>query len=559
MRHNEMNLPHLPRKFWRRPASVLALAACLSWAVVWPAVAQPCYRVVDLGEIGFTAGADDTFGINNANQAVFTAVVGGKKHAMLYLPVGAYDLAAGVHDLHTLAGAAIDDESAAHDINADGIVVGWAGIEVSPSTFEQHAFVWRLDKDPFEFIDLGTFFTGDSSTAFGINNDAPFPIVVGDGNLLFDCACDPDPPFNNLIRRAFALELRDPPDPLIQAALLVQDPSLPCQPNTWGRDVKSLAALTVAGFSTVGGEDCAAPFGCGVGNAGTAWIDPAPGNNAGNALALLPDGPFGPGGTQAWGVSDTGAIVGYGYTASNAPCKQHAVYWHTDIALPLDLGSIAGAGDQSRAMRINNETPAFTTLQVAGWGLAFPTRPLLWECDAACNLLANWDVTEINGSLISPCHFEPDPDWEIHKLFDVNNDGWLIGTGSLAGVAHGVVLAPMAECAPAVCQGDIDGDGDVGVLDLLILLGSWGLCPAPPATCFADLDCDGAVGVTDNNILLGNWGSCPGGGSLAAVEEAVQQMGHGGLTAYEAWLSQVPDEAARAAGYVLYALLEGQE
>ena len=104
-----------------------------------------------------------------------------------------------------------------------------------------------------------------------------------------------------------------------------------------------------------------------------------------------------------------------------------------------------------------------------------------------------------------------------------------------------------------------NGDGNVGTKDLLDLLGNWGSCPPPPATCFADLDCDGSVGVEDKLILLGNWGLCPGGGSLAAVEEAVQQMGHAGLPAYEAWLSQVPDEAARAAGYVLYALLEGQE
>ena len=168
-------------------------------------------------------------------------------------------------------------------------------------------------------------------------------------------------------------------------------------------------------------------------------------------------------------------------------------------------------------------------------------------------------MTEINGSLISPCHFEPDPEWEIHKLFDVNNSGWLIGSGSLANVAHGVVLVPMAECAPAVCQGDIDGDGTVGVKDLLIQVGDWGPCPAPPGTCFSDLDCNGTVDGIDQLILLGAWGDCPGGGSLAAVEEAVQQMGHAGLPAYEAWLSQVPDEAARAAGYVLYALLQGQE
>ncbi len=54
--------------------------------------------------------------------------------------------------------------------------------------------------------------------------------------------------------------------------------------------------------------------------------------------------------------------------------------------------------------------------------------------------------------------------------------------------------------------GDIDGDGVVGVADLLILLGSWGPCPDLPETCPADLDLDGNVGVADLLILLGNWG-----------------------------------------------------
>lgn len=54
--------------------------------------------------------------------------------------------------------------------------------------------------------------------------------------------------------------------------------------------------------------------------------------------------------------------------------------------------------------------------------------------------------------------------------------------------------------------GDVDGDGSVGVADLLILLASWGPCPDLPETCPADLDLDGTVGVADLLILLSNWG-----------------------------------------------------
>ena len=64
-----------------------------------------------------------------------------------------------------------------------------------------------------------------------------------------------------------------------------------------------------------------------------------------------------------------------------------------------------------------------------------------------------------------------------------------------------VNLVPVDVSVP----GDLDGDGHVGVKDLLILLGEWGPCP-PNGDCPADLDGDGSVGVKDLLILLGNWG-----------------------------------------------------
>ncbi len=54
--------------------------------------------------------------------------------------------------------------------------------------------------------------------------------------------------------------------------------------------------------------------------------------------------------------------------------------------------------------------------------------------------------------------------------------------------------------------GDLDYDGEVGVLDFLALLAAWG--PCPDASCPADLDGDGEVGVLDFLTLLANWGPC---------------------------------------------------
>jgi murein tripeptide amidase MpaA len=60
--------------------------------------------------------------------------------------------------------------------------------------------------------------------------------------------------------------------------------------------------------------------------------------------------------------------------------------------------------------------------------------------------------------------------------------------------------------AEGVIIGDLNGDGSVGIGDLLMLLAEWGPCPDPPAECPADLDGDGNVGINDLLILLANWG-----------------------------------------------------
>ena len=58
------------------------------------------------------------------------------------------------------------------------------------------------------------------------------------------------------------------------------------------------------------------------------------------------------------------------------------------------------------------------------------------------------------------------------------------------------------------CLWDLDANGDVGVKDLLFLLGTWGPCPKQ-GDCPADFDNSGDVGVKDLLFLLGAWGPCP--------------------------------------------------
>ncbi|MBC8201770.1 MAG: hypothetical protein H8E86_06940 [Planctomycetes bacterium] len=54
------------------------------------------------------------------------------------------------------------------------------------------------------------------------------------------------------------------------------------------------------------------------------------------------------------------------------------------------------------------------------------------------------------------------------------------------------------------CPEDINGDGNVGVNDLLAVIDQWG---QPGGS--ADVNGDGTVDVSDLLTVVGNWGQCP--------------------------------------------------
>jgi hypothetical protein len=54
------------------------------------------------------------------------------------------------------------------------------------------------------------------------------------------------------------------------------------------------------------------------------------------------------------------------------------------------------------------------------------------------------------------------------------------------------------------CEGDINGDGNVGVGDILVTIEQWGPC----SNCDADINGDGEVNVIDLLAIVGAWGPC---------------------------------------------------
>jgi hypothetical protein len=93
---------------------------------------------------------------------------------------------------------------------------------------------------------------------------------------------------------------------------------------------------------------------------------------------------------------------------------------------------------------------------------------------------------------------------------DFNNDGLpdLVTVNEDEGASGGSVSVLLNNPPAGPCPGDFDGDGFVNIVDLLVLLGSWGPCEG----CPADLNGDGAVNILDFLALLDLWGICAGEG-----------------------------------------------
>jgi len=91
-----------------------------------------------------------------------------------------------------------------------------------------------------------------------------------------------------------------------------------------------------------------------------------------------------------------------------------------------------------------------------------------------------------------------DPGFTIQRAFDINNAGRIVADGhDPVNNVITFVLTPINRPA-----GDVDGDCDVDVSDLLFLLSEWGKTNSP-----ADINSDGIVNVFDLLALLGDWGS----------------------------------------------------
>ncbi len=84
----------------------------------------------------------------------------------------------------------------------------------------------------------------------------------------------------------------------------------------------------------------------------------------------------------------------------------------------------------------------------------------------------------------------------------LTDEGDIVFAAGYSGAVSGDGIFRLS-CAASSCPGDIDGDGDVGVLDLTAVILAWGSDDP-----MADVTGDGVVGFDDLAEIILTWGAC---------------------------------------------------
>jgi len=114
-------------------------------------------------------------------------------------------------------------------------------------------------------------------------------------------------------------------------------------------------------------------------------------------------------------------------------------------------------------------------------------------------------------SVISRNNFSEAGQVGIEASTTKNGDGSLIFSNPGEGFENGPVWTVSGDMAcrligeyGVVCIGDIDGNGEVEIDDMLALIAAWGQC----GSCAADINGDTNVDIEDLLLLISGWGPC---------------------------------------------------
>ncbi len=182
--------------------------------------------------------------------------------------------------------------------------------------------------------------------------------------------------------------------------------------------------------------------------------------------------------SQAFDINDFGDIVG---CASDSSGADRAFLFATDasgeVTTRTDLGHLGNGTSYARAL--NN------LQQVVGTS---SSRAFLWD----------GEMRDLNAMIPTGT------DWVLQSASDINDSGQIVGLGTYRGFPRAFLLNPLTPC-----DGDLDGDRDVDLSDLGIVLADWN-CAAGPGLCAGDVDDDGDTDLSDLGVVLAAYGQpCP--------------------------------------------------
>jgi probable HAF family extracellular repeat protein len=208
-----------------------------------------------------------------------------------------------------------------------------------------------------------------------------------------------------------------------------------------------------------------------------------------DAGGIIDLGTLGGENSVAEGINDLAQIVGTSEIDTADPEREHAFLWTLptgggQVGDMHDLGTLP-ATDNSKAWNIDDQGNVVGDATSADGSL---TRAFIWS--------AAHGMRDLNDLLVNPSG------WELQSARSINSAGSIVGHGLHEGVVRAFLLEP-------VIFGDLDGDRDIDLADLSILLTNYG---TTSGACYAegDIDLDGDVDLSDLAALLAVYGTtCP--------------------------------------------------
>ena len=193
----------------------------------------------------------------------------------------------------------------------------------------------------------------------------------------------------------------------------------------------------------------------------------------GNIKAMFDLGDLGGGAAYAYDVNNKRQVAGQSKTKDE---YWKAYIWDLKTGM-VELGTLGG--NESYAWSLNDAGVVVGKSQLPEGG----THGFIYT---------DGEMFDINNYII------PDINITFVNIRDINEAGQLAAVGEYSdGTKHPFLLIPMNGQLPE----DINGDGVVNVVDMLLVIGEWGQCTA----CPEDINGDGLVDVVDLLAVISAW------------------------------------------------------